>query len=328
MSSPLLILLVVLPVSLMLWFVNVFINKTNQETDFLHALSPWRWLTAVLVPVLMAKHGTSSGSLSVSGALAGMLVGFIVTLSNYCFLGALLAFFISASKATKFRSDKKKKFEDNFKEGGQRNWLQVVCNGGVATLLAFIYMIDGGCGERTIDFSHSYATSWLCMALLGAICCCSGDTYSSEIGSAVGSGSPRLITTLRKVPRGTNGGISFVGTLASGIGGLIVGIVYYTVLILCASRHQLAVAPPQWPIVIVGALAGLAGSLIDSFLGATFQFSGINRKTQKIVETPGPDVDAICGSAVLDNHGVNLLSSIITALVTPQIGIAVWGYVM
>ncbi len=33
--------------------------------------------------------------------------------------------FRSYSQATKYKSAIKKKFEDNFQEGGQRNWLQV-----------------------------------------------------------------------------------------------------------------------------------------------------------------------------------------------------------
>jgi uncharacterized membrane protein len=47
-----------------------------------------------------------------------LLVGFFLTLSSYCFMISLLAFFLSSSKATKFRQNQKKKFEEDFKEGG------------------------------------------------------------------------------------------------------------------------------------------------------------------------------------------------------------------
>ena len=79
--------------------------------------------------------------------------------------------------------------------------------------------------------------------------------------------SPYLIS-------GTNGGISLVGTISSLIGGLVVGVAYYLTLIFSLSDAYLQKCPPQWPIVILGALAGLLGSAIDSYLGATLQYSG------------------------------------------------------
>jgi len=44
-------------------------------------------------------------------------VGFVMALSNYGFLAALLALFVAGSKVTAWRSSYKKKFEADFKEG-------------------------------------------------------------------------------------------------------------------------------------------------------------------------------------------------------------------
>ena len=77
-----------------------------------------------------------------------------------------------------------------------------MCNGGVATELAVICMVNAGCGEYAVDFREHPAASWLVTAVLGALSCSCGDTFASEIGSAVGSWSPRLITTLQPVPKG------------------------------------------------------------------------------------------------------------------------------
>jgi len=97
----------------------------------------------------------------------GFFMGFILTLSSFAHLMALMAFFVTGSKVTKFRSAQKKKIESDFKEGGQRNWIQVLCNGGMATQLALLYLLDIGSGERPIDFDKEYRSSWLSIGIIG-----------------------------------------------------------------------------------------------------------------------------------------------------------------
>jgi hypothetical protein len=43
---------------------------------------------------------------------------------------------------------------------------------------------------------------------------------------------------------------------------------------------------------------------VDSFLGATVQYSGLNKNTKKIENSPGEDVEHISGRNILDNHAV------------------------
>lgn len=94
-------------------------------------------------------------------------MGFILTLSNFAHLSALMTFFVTGSKVTKFRSEQKKKLEADFKEGGQRNWIQVLCNSGMAAQLALLYLLDVGSAERPIDFDKEYRSSWLSIGILG-----------------------------------------------------------------------------------------------------------------------------------------------------------------
>ncbi len=86
--------------------------------------------------------------------------------------------------------------------GGQRNWIQVVCNGGIATSLSILYMVDTGFMDPPLDFARYYDATWMAMAVVGAVACCCGDTFASEIGSVIGADQPRLITTWSKVPVG------------------------------------------------------------------------------------------------------------------------------
>ena len=60
------------------------------------------------------------------------------------------------------------------------------------------------------------------------------------------------------------------------------------------------------------------------YIQVYFVLSGYDRKRECIVERPGPTVDHICGSECLDNHSVNLLSSLSTACVAPLIAFKVW----
>lgn len=57
----------------------------------------------------MAGWGLQKRSITISGAFTGVIVGFVLTLSNYCFMASLLAFFVLSSKATKYKAAKKKK---------------------------------------------------------------------------------------------------------------------------------------------------------------------------------------------------------------------------
>ena len=188
--------------------------------------------------------------------------------------------------------------------GGQRNWVQVICNGGVAAFASVLYLVEVGCGERPIDFARDFNASIFSMALLGSLACSSGDTWASEIGS-VFSKNPRLVTTWQQVPVGTNGGVTVVGTLASIVGGGVVGVTYYlSILAIMTYKTTLDKFPPQWPIVVTGVLGVFCGHSL----------------THSLVHEPSASTKHICGRALLSNHGVNFVSSLVTTFVMPVVG--------
>lgn len=90
--------------------------------------------------------------------------------------------------------------------------------------------------------------------------------WASEIG-ILNKSWPILITTLQRVPPGTNGGISELGMLASFAGGAAMGLAAALTLALEQSCHGFA-----YEIVLLGAAAGLVGSLVRCHNRATHHF--------------------------------------------------------
>lgn len=318
MMTDMILLCFTLALSLMFWIISL---TASAYSGTLHPVSPWRWLLSVLVPLTLTLRALKRQSLDYTGAFAAMVVGVVLTVSNFSFLFALFTFFMTSSKLTKWKGDIKKRLDPEYKEGGQRNWVQVLCNGGVPTELALLYMIEVGPGEMPVDFGKQYSASWLCLSLLGALSCSAGDTWASEVAPVLSRTKPKLITTWKEVPTGTNGGVTPVGLLASFLGGLTVGLSYFISQILFVNDLQLAV--PQWPVIVYGGVAGLLGSLLDSLLGASMQYSGYDESIGKVVNYESKTTKRISGKAILDNNAVNLFSSLLIALFLP--GIA-WGF--
>jgi uncharacterized protein (TIGR00297 family) len=122
------------------------------------------------------------------------------------------------------------------------------------------------------------------MALAAALAEAAADTLSSELGEVLG-GEPRLLTTFRRVPAGTDGAISLAGSLAGLTGAIVVAAV---------ASFALGFTAAQAAIV---AFAAVVGFFVDSFLGAVLERRGW-----------------------LNNDAVNFLSTLASALLAAAAG--------
>ncbi|MGA7313670.1 MAG: DUF92 domain-containing protein [Silvibacterium sp.] len=203
---------------------------------------------------------------------AASLTGGLFTVSLYLWtpgwrtlLWSLLALFLLTFAATRFgRRHKEKLGTAEGKRG--RSASQVAANLGVAVVAG-------------IPLSTRHV--WLGIypgrvALIAAIASLSeatADTLSSELGQVLG-GEPRLVTTLRRVPTGTDGAISLIGTLAGAVGATIVTAVAAIVFHLTPRESAIAFA------------GGIVGLFIDSLLGATLERRGwLNNDAVNAVST-------------------------------------------
>lgn len=293
-----------------------------------------QWGGAVLGAMAVALVGYRKKSLSYTGALAAVFVGCGTIGCSLRFGLTLLAFFFSSSKLTQYKEEVKAQIDDNHKSGGQRDWIQVFCNALVPTLIAIAYGALAGCVDVPLgpsphlDPLRADIITLLMGAFLGYYACCCGDTWASELGT-LSKDTPRLITTLRPVRKGTNGGVSLLGLSASIAGGLFVGLVFYVAGIVSPTLWifdaQQELALSQWKLIPLGLLAGLFGSLLDSLLGATLQFTGYDPVKEKVVSKPGPGIVHISGMRLLSNNMVNLISASLTSALTAVAALLMFG---
>ena len=245
-------------------------------------------LLGFILAIIIAFLAYKARSLNKSGALAAAFTGTIIFgIGGLSWAILLLTFFITSSALSRSFKKRKQGLDEKFSKGHERDAGQVFGNGGVATLFAALHF-----------FFPNEIWPWLGFA--AALAAVNADTWATELG-VLNPHPPRMITNLKKVvEKGTSGGISLIGTLASLTGSALIGI-------LAASLYP---TPDPVSIFIIVTLAGLAGSLFDSLLGGTVQamyFCPTDKKeTEKHpLHTCGTQTVHVRGWKWLDNDLVN-----------------------
>jgi uncharacterized membrane protein len=119
---------------------------------------------------------------------------------------------------------------------------------------------------------------------------------------------PRLISNGRIVEVGTSGGISWLGTTISLLGGLLIGL----------AAGLMGLGTSVLGTAVIGAVSGLVGSLCDSLLGATVQqiyyCDTCQKDTERKIHKCGTATRPLRGWSWLNNDIVNLLASLLGAV--------------
>lgn len=248
---------------------------------------------------------------------------------GYRFGALFLLYILTSSKAikiyrkehckcqqTKKRQTKEKKrcHVPIFRRGRQHNWKEILAFNGIPTVFVVTLWKIAGWEDNCLDSRKSILVTSLIGALLGHYASCCGNRWSTDVG-LLGHTLPRLITTFKQVEMGTNGGVTKAGFAAAMVAGSNIGVAFVFLGFLSA-RCTFDVAMMQLWVIPLCALTGLCGSLIDSLLGATLQYSGYCCIRKKVVGRPTPTVKKISGRDILNNDTVTYLSILLTTVLT------------
>ena len=279
----------------------------------------------------------------ISIALRDLIIKLIIKLTQRSAI-TMLAFFFSSSKLGSHTNE----------APANRNWQQVFCNSLVGTVLAILYYSTLNTFDPYPFLSTPYLSTFFLGGFLSFYSCTTGiysinsmyhkpmqiiitnqaDTWASEIG-IMSSSSPRLITEpWRIVPKGTNGGVTLLGLSASFFGGFFIGITFWFSSCVTLQQVQdnygndsdvkldfdglIESQTSQYWLIALATFCGLLGSVIDSLLGATLQFSGVSENHKGVIfEDPNKSqkMKRISGRFILSNNDVNWISTLITCFV-------------
>ena len=189
------------------------------------------------------------------GSLAALFMGIAVVYftNGLTWLSILLVFLLVTYLSTKYNYNKKSILNVAERNHGRRSVVNVLANGLVPTAIAAAFY-----------FNTDNSTSLLLLAAyIATIASITGDTLSSELG-VLSRGEPYLITNFKRVPTGTDGGISPLGEIAGVTGAFLIGV----------SAWAMGLADIKIA-VLAAVVGGSVGFHVDSLLGATFERRGM-----------------------------------------------------
>lgn len=249
-------------------------------------------LLYIVIITLACWGGYYIRSLSFSGSIASFVTGCCVAIGfGWEGLVVLGAFFSSSSYWSKYKHQQKGTLEEMLEKGSQRDWVQVLANGSIASFTSLSFYFTGD-------------NIWM-LAFLVSIAAANSDTWASEIG-VLSKRKPIYILTLKSVEKGTSGAVSFLGTLSSFGAALFIAVVAYFLF----SIHSITV-------VVLIAIFGFIGSVVDTLLGATvqaiFKCEKCSIVTEKTIHCE-KDTVLIKGIKWCNNDVINWLSVFIATI--------------
>ena len=201
-------------------------------------------MIAILLATIFGIIAFLLNWLTYDGALAAAIFGVIsYGIGSWEIAIIVLFFFVSASLLSKDIAATEDSFSVKFRRDGRQVW----ANGFWLCLWILIWFIS----ENSLFLAASVAS----------IAAATADTWATELGSNP-KNKTYLITNLNEVTSGTDGGISYKGSLGALFGAA-------TISAIC----WLLIGEISLVICIVIGFTGFLGCFVDSFLGVKLQGS-------------------------------------------------------
>ena len=246
---------------------------------------------ALAVGVVFGGLAYTANALDERGAATGgLFAASLVGLGGWPWLVPGIVFFALSSALTGLGRRERD-------ESG-RTQTQVLANGGVAWAALAIASITPAGTPYVVDYGYA--------AFVGALAAAAADTWATELGR-YSPWPPWSLREGRRVPTGTSGAISVVGTGAAVLGAL--SVVAAAVLV-----KGPVVGSDGWgAALLVG--AGVLGMAADSTAGAFVQAQYRDPSSGARAEVP-PSLDAepIRGWTGIGNDGVNVIGTTVGSL--------------
>jgi uncharacterized protein (TIGR00297 family) len=189
------------------------------------------------------------GGVSVTGAIAGTIVGVIVLAGAGWPAWWLLGFtFAATTITTRIGASRKAAIGIAEPREGRRGAGSIVANTGVAAGAALLIAADPHALLPRVLFTAALVTA-------------GSDSVASEIGKAWG-GVTRVIWTGRRVPPGTDGAVSTAGTIAGAL----------SAAVLAAAAAALTVISPR--VMGIVAASALVAALLEGALAVALERRG------------------------------------------------------
>ena len=248
---------------------------------------PLRIVASVAISALISLLGYRARALTVRGACVATGVGTGIALGGrWPGIALLGTFFVSSSLLSRFARE-----SEIAAKGSRRDAAQVLANGGVAAIAA----LGSLAGRPGLAYS----------AMAGSLAAANADTWATEIGST-STALPRMLLSLRTVPRGTSGAVSGRGLASMVAGAALIGGV------AALGRRETRLLP----MAAVVAASGVVGALVDSVLGETLQ----ERRRCPVCDVPTEARHHDCGRPTIRTGGVPWINNDVVNLTCTAVG--------
>ncbi len=206
-------------------------------------------------------------TLSLPALVAAIILGILLIIFGGIFgplmIASMILFLVLSAIVTAFGIINKKKIGVAEKDRGIKN---VIANGLAPLIFSILF---------AYYMSQAHISYILILGFVSSVAAITADKFSSEIG--VLNGSPTMIFSLKKVKKGTSGGVTKLGLISGFLGSTLITIPATLMYFLISGTYY------NYYIVTLIIFIGFLGSIFDSILGYFEELGFGNKYTSNFI---------------------------------------------